>query len=225
VGIGNSVSAILGGLPMISEVARSSANVNNGAKTRWANFFHGFFILLFLCFTLQFSDVIPNAALAAMLIGVGYRLANPKEFAHMLHIGWEQLLIFCSTIVITLATDLLVGIGAGILVKLLIENLQGVPISSAFKAHFTLGNNTIRIHKSAVFSNWLGIQSALKNVDLSSEFCIDLSDCKVVDHTVMENIQNLQRDFANHGGSLIVEGVAGMLLSSKYDHPLSFRKR
>lgn len=225
VGIGNSVSAILGGLPMISEVARSSANVNNGAKTRWANFFHGFFILLFLCFTLQFSDLIPNAALAAMLIGVGYRLANPKEFAHMLHIGWEQLLIFCSTIVITLATDLLVGIGAGILVKLLIENLQGVPISSAFKAHFTLGNNTIRIHKSAVFSNWLGIQSALKNVDLSSEFCIDLSDCKVVDHTVMENIQNLQRDFANHGGSLIVEGVAGMLLSSKYDHPLSFRKR
>ena len=64
---------------MISEVARSSVNVANGGKTRWANFFHGIFILIFLIFAVSFSNYIPNAALAAMLIGVGYKLANPKE--------------------------------------------------------------------------------------------------------------------------------------------------
>jgi MFS superfamily sulfate permease-like transporter len=79
VGIGNIVAGILGGLPMISEVARSSVNVANGGKTRWANFFHGIFILIFLIFAVSFSNYIPNAALAAMLIGVGYKLANPKE--------------------------------------------------------------------------------------------------------------------------------------------------
>ena len=72
VGIGNIIAGILGGLPMISEVARSSANVSNGGKTRWANFFHGVFILLFLIFAVSFSDLIPKAALAAMLIGVGW---------------------------------------------------------------------------------------------------------------------------------------------------------
>jgi len=178
-----------------------------------------------LCFTLQFSDLIPNAALAAMLIGVGFRLANPKEFAHMLHIGWEQLVIFCATILATLATDLLVGIGFGILVKIIIENINGVPLGSIFKADYSIDGNTMRIKKAAVFSNWLGIQSAMKKIELTSNFTIDVSECKVVDHTVMENLHNLERDFKNSGGSLIVTGTDNMVMSSRHHHPLSARKR
>ena len=67
VGAGNTLAAIFGGLPMISEVARSSANVANGAKTRWANFFHGLFILIFVLFASRYIEMIPNAALAAMV--------------------------------------------------------------------------------------------------------------------------------------------------------------
>ncbi|MFM6948240.1 MAG: SulP family inorganic anion transporter, partial [Aquirufa sp.] len=70
-GIGNTIAAVLGGLPMISEVARSSANIANGAKTRWANFFHGFFILIFVLLASHLIELIPNTALAAMLITVG----------------------------------------------------------------------------------------------------------------------------------------------------------
>jgi MFS superfamily sulfate permease-like transporter len=80
VGFGNMLAGIFGGLPMISEVARSSANVANGAQSRWANFFHGLFILLFLIVDVSFSDMIPLSALAALLIGVGWKLAHPREF-------------------------------------------------------------------------------------------------------------------------------------------------
>jgi MFS superfamily sulfate permease-like transporter len=72
-GIGNTFVAFLGGLPMISEVARSSANIANGGKTRWANFFHGFFILLFVLLASHLIELIPNTALAAMLITVGIK--------------------------------------------------------------------------------------------------------------------------------------------------------
>lgn len=119
---------------MIAEVARSSANVNNGAKTRWSNFYHGLFMLVFLILDLQFSDLIPFSALAAMLIGVGIKLASPKEFGRMAKIGPEQLLVFCVTIVATLCTDLLIGIVVGVLVKLFSQWILGVPLHNVFQS-------------------------------------------------------------------------------------------
>lgn len=225
VGIGNVVASLVGGLPMISEVARSSANVSNGAKTRWANFFHGVFIFLFLLMDLQFSDLIPFAALAAMLIGVGFKLASPKEFGRMAKIGPEQLIVFCVTIIVTLMTDLLVGIGVGILVKLVTQYILGVPLKSTFKAFVKEGSNTITITGAAVFSNWLGIKKYLDKHDFNEHLTLDLSQCNVVDHTVMDNIIHLKHDFENGDGLLEVVGLDTLTSMSKSNHELSTRKR
>ncbi len=225
VGLGNTFAAFLGGLPMISEVARSSSNVNNGAKTRWANFFHGLFMLIFLFLDLEFSDLIPNAALAAMLIGVGIKLASPKEFGRMAKIGPEQLVIFTTTIIVTLATDLLVGIGVGILVKLITQFILGAPLSSMFKARVKDHGDRMEVLGAAVFSNWLGINKALSSKSLSQNLVLDLSRCNVVDHTVMENLHHLHRDFEIAGGHLNIIGLEELEHTSKSKHELSARKR
>lgn len=226
VGIGNMVSGILGGLPMISEVARSSNNVNNGAKTRWANFFHGFFILVFVLLASHLIELIPNTALAAMLITVGIKLAHPKEFIHIFKIGKEQLAIFLVTIFFTLVEDLLVGIAAGIVLKIIIHIINGAPISSLFKAPVTVSfdgsNYLVEVEKSAVFTNWIGIKNKLSAIPQGMNVTVDLSNTKLVDHSVMENINHFKHDYELEGGSLIIKGLDNHKTLSS--HELAARK-
>jgi MFS superfamily sulfate permease-like transporter len=221
VGVGNIVAGVLGGLPMISEVARSSANVSNGGKTRWANFFHGFFIFLFLLFAVSFSDLIPKAALAAMLIGVGWKLAHPKEFGHMAKIGADQIIVFITTIIVILATDLLVGIGAGIISKLILHISREVPVNRLFKAKLMVNGHTIVLEDAVVFSNFIPVKKKILTFPYSSKVTLDVKKCRFVDHTVIETIHHLKEDFANEGGELVVEGIEEFKAVGKSKHHLA----
>lgn len=118
---------------MISEIVRSRANIDNGAKTKFSNMFHGLFLLAAVAFIPSLLNLIPLASLAATLVFTGFRLAHPREFAHVYYLGREQLVVFVATIIGVLATDLLVGIFIGIGVKLLIHFINGVPITSLFR--------------------------------------------------------------------------------------------
>ncbi len=227
VGIGNTIAAILGGLPMISEVARSSSNVNNGAKTRWANFFHGFFILAFVLLASHLIELIPNTALAAMLITVGIKLAHPREFIHTFKIGKEQLAIFLVTIFFTLFEDLLVGIGAGMLLKIIIHMYHGASVTALFKApvvvSFTDDTYLVEIDKAAIFTNYLGIKSKLEAIPPGFKVIIDLKGTKLVDHSVMENLHHFEHDYTQSGGSVSIIGLDEHEPVS--DHKLAARKK
>lgn len=227
VGVGNIITAVLGGLPMISEVARSSSNVNNGAKTRWANFFHGFFILIFVLVASRYIEMIPNAALAAMLISVGIKLAHPKEFVHTFHIGKEQLAIFLVTIFFTLFEDLLVGIAAGMLLKIIIHLVNGAPFSSLFKVPVEISFNDndyyVKIKKSALFTNFIGIKNKLESIPSGFNVTIDLGETKLTDHSVMENLNHFKHDYEASGGHVHITGLDDHKALSK--HELASRKK
>jgi len=208
VGIGNSITGLLGGLPMISEVARSSANVNNGARTRWANFFHGIFLLLAVVFAVPFIEMIPNVALAAMLVFVGFRLAHPREFKHMYHIGIDQLIIFCATIFVTLATDLLIGVGTGIVLEIIINLIHGASLKNIFKANYSIIDNDDEIHvhitSELVFSNFLGLKKKLYSLPKGKHVFIHFAHSKVVDHSSLVNIGAFEKDYETEGGKVSV---------------------
>lgn len=228
VGIGNTIAAFVGGLPMISEIVRSKANIDNGAKTRFANMFHGLCLLAFVALLPSLINQIPLAALGAMLVFTGFRLASPKEFVHMYHVGREQLVIFVATIIGVLATDLLVGIGIGIFVKVLIHLKNRAPFASLLRLDAQVEregseNATITIKGSAVFSTWIGLKKRLESVRDCKQVSLDLSNARLVDHTVMQNLAEMKKEFQEHGSTLVIQGLESHQPLS--DYPTAARIR
>jgi MFS superfamily sulfate permease-like transporter len=226
IGIGNTISGILGGLPMISEVARSSANVENGAVTRWSNFFHGVFLLIALLVGVKLIEMIPNAALAAMLIFVGFKLTHPKEFIHMWRIGIDQFIIFVATVIITISTDLLIGVGSGIILEIIINLIHGTSFMNLFysKVSFVLGDNDIQVNISgdAVFSNLIGIKKKLYYLPPGKNVTLNLSELKVCDHSTLHLFSFFKNEYEGTGGKLQITGLENHKAIAK--SPTSTRK-
>lgn len=211
VGVGNTLSGIVGGLPMISEVARSSANISNGARTRWANFFHGLFLLLALVFAVSLIEMIPNVALSAMLIFVGFKLTHPREYIHVSKIGKEQLLVFIMTIAATLATDLLIGVGTGIILEFIINFISGLELKNIFNATLHISENEnqvkVKVSGSLVFSNVLSMKKKLTQIKPGKEVVIDASHARLIDHTSMVAIHDFIDNYESGNTKFI--GIEG----------------
>lgn len=208
VGFGNLFSGLLGGLPMISEVARSSSNVANGAKTRWANFFHGLILLLAVLSIIPLLELIPKAALAALLLGVAYRLAAPFHFKHAFKVGKEQLLVFVTTIVITIVEDLLFGVLAGIALEFIINMYFSKNVKNTFKVEADLfqeeeAKYIIAVKSPITFSNFASLRKMIESLPKKSNIKLDLSACNLIDHGSVEQLRHLEEEIHHEGGVLI----------------------
>jgi MFS superfamily sulfate permease-like transporter len=228
VGIGNTLSGIIGGLPMISEVARSSANIDYGAKTRWSNFFHGLFLLLAVLFAVPLIEMIPNAALAAMLIFVGFRLAHPRKFKHMYHIGIDQLIIFVATIITTLATDLLIGVGTGMAMEIIVNFIYGMSFKNIFKADYLINQineNKIQVDLKSelVFTNFFAFKEKLNVLPKQKQIIIYLADVKVIDHSSFISLEEFKKNYEREGGIVNIGGHDSHYSISS--HPKATRKK
>ncbi len=229
VGVGNTLAAFVGGLPMISEIVRSRANIDNGAKTRFANMYHGIFLLLFVALVPALVNQIPLAALGAMLVFTGFRLASPHEFAEMYRLSRQQFIIFVATIIAVLATDLLSGIAIGILVKALLHLWNGLPLAALFRLRAEVATSgdraTVAVKDGAVFSTWIALKKRLAAVKGHSSVTVDLSDTVLVDHTVMERLRETAKEFAESGSSLEISGLESHRAMSQAATAARVRKR
>lgn len=228
IGVGNTIAALIGGLPMISEIVRSKANIDNGAQTRMANLFHGMFLLLFVALVPSLLHQIPLSALAAMLVYTGCRLASPKEFKHIYHVGSEQLIIFTSTLIGVLATDLLIGVGIGIAVKFGIHLKNGASFRSFLKPEydFEKNENSVKItpRQDTLFCNWLSLKSQINKhgITVNQSVEIDFSNTKLIDHTVMSKLNEMKGEFGRKNLTLSSCGLDQHVPLSS--HKLAARK-
>jgi len=206
-GIANTMSAFIGGLPMISEIVRSKANIDNGAKTRFANFYHGMFLLICVALVPSVINQIPLAALAALLVITGYRLASPHEFMSIYREGKDQFIVFVSTILGVLATDLLKGLAIGIGVRIVIHFIRG---GSIFRLNAKIiperdQSVTIFLRGSIIFSSWIPLRRDLERfLKKGKRVTLDITETKLVDRRVMSKIDEWTKKFKENGLELSV---------------------
>lgn len=230
-GIATVLSGLIGGLNVVTVIARSSVNVNNGATNRSSNFFHAAFLLFFILLFSEQLRRIPLPALAAILVYTGLRLATPESIRKISKIGKEQLLIFFITLLCTLATNLITGIAIGVLSTLLIHMVinrsTSLFIKNFRKPNVLMfkeekGNYYVSVKNFCSFLNFHRLKYNLDAIPENADVIVDFTMCDFVDHTVLDNLDNYQQSFLRKGGDFEIIGLDGH--DTKSVHPFAIRK-
>jgi len=191
-GIVNILCGTFGAYPIITEIVRSSANIENGAKTRWSNFFHGVFLLVFIAFFGQLINHIPLASLAGVLMVVGFGLAHPKHFSHMYHKGKDQFLVFSVTLIVTLMEDLLLGIFVGFMTELIINLIRGIKFKHLLNPELEIKVSEsvyeVRLKSDVIFLGYLKVKEIFDKNEMGRKLEINQED-HFADATIKELIQ------------------------------------
>ncbi len=225
VGLSTMLSGLIGGLPIITVIVRSTVNIQNHAKTKWANFYHGLLLLLFIFVLSPVIQKIPLAALAALLVFIGFRLASPKIFRLVYEQGFEQLVFFVSTLFITLLTNLLVGVFGGLIVVLVAHIFiakVSVPqfFRLIFKSKFTLekqGENTYELTLDGIanFLTTIRLTNLMAKIPNGAKVNVNTGRARLIDLSIMEHLYDFQRLHVATEGKVTFSGLGSYFSTSK----------
>lgn len=194
-GVGNVASGMLGGLPMTSVIIRSSANVNAGAETRIAAFIHGLLLLIFVVFAQKLLNLIPLSCLAAILVGIGFKLASPQVFRQMWREGAVQFVPFATTIGAIIMTDLLKGVlvGMGVSICFILRSNLSQPVRRIMEKH--VGDDVLRVElaNQVSFLNRATIMNTLNEIPRGSHVVIDAQKTIYIDTDVLDLLSDFEQ--------------------------------
>jgi MFS superfamily sulfate permease-like transporter len=226
-GIGNSVSGLLGGLPVTQVIVRSSANIQSGGRSKLSAILHGLLLLLAVLLLPGLLRTIPLASLAAILILVGWKLAKPELFVKMFKAGTYQFLPFVVTVVGVVFTDLLTGvmIGLGVGVFQILYNNYRVPFH--FDASKYVPGQPIRIKLSedVSFLNKASIQRTLNSLPAGAHVIVDASETMALDPDVAEILQDQLTRAPHQGIKLELVGMGDGKSTAQGDLGMVLRRK
>jgi MFS superfamily sulfate permease-like transporter len=226
IGLSTVAAGFLGGLPIIAVIIRSTVNIQNGAKTKWSNMYQGIILLLFIVLLAPVMTKVPLCAFAILLVYTGFKLASPSVFKEVYKLGIEQLIFFVFTMVLTLYTNLLIGLFGGLLIALGTHILLArVPVTSFFQMLFNSGTKLLkkssdsyelRIKGIANFLSILNLKKIMQDIPDGSDVKINVSSTRILDLTVQEYLYDFKKEHALTGGKVRITGMEHHIASAKH---------
>ena len=197
-GVGNLLSGMIGGLPMTSVVVRTTANIKAGARTKLSTIIHGFFLLISVLLIPRLLNKIPLATLAAILLLIGYKLANPKHLKHFWAQGKFQFIPFIVTLLAVVFTDLLTGVAIGMFISILFVLQGNLKRAYYFRKESYHSGDIIHIDlaQEVSFLNKAAIKLTLGHLPENSTVVINAAQSEYIAHDVLDLI----KEFKEAGG-------------------------
>jgi MFS superfamily sulfate permease-like transporter len=230
IGLSTMVSGMIGGLPIIAVIIRSTVNIHNGAKTKWSNMYQGLLLLLFIVVLSPIMGQVPLCAFAILLVYTGFKLAAPAVFKQVYNQGTIQLVFFVATMILTLYTNLLVGLLGGLLLAMVTHILLAkVSIPQFFKMIYKSGSNLISNQDGSYdlkikgIANFLGILSVDKlvtQIPAGADVNIDLSETRLVGMTYMDYLVDFLKTQKDTGGRVVIKGLDSHVSLSTHNRAL-----
>lgn len=230
IGLSTVVAGLVGGLPIIAVIIRSTVNIHNGAKTKWSNMYQGLFLLLFIVVLSPIMKQVPLCAFAILLVYTGFKLASPAVFKQAYSQGTEQLVFFVVTMVLTLYTNLLIGLLGGLLLALITHMLLAkLSISQFFRMVYNPrtkvvkrpdGTFDVKIRGIANFLGIIKIDKLVTQIPSGADVNIDLSETRLVGMTYMDYLVEYLKAQRATGGKVFITGLDSHVSSSTYNRAL-----
>jgi MFS superfamily sulfate permease-like transporter len=187
-GVGNTLSGLLGGLPLTAVIVRSSANVGAGARTKASAISHGIILLLSILFIPGILRMIPLSCLAGVLIVIGFKLTSPALYRDMFSRGKEQFLPFIVTVLAIVFSNLLQGVFIGLLVAIFFI------LRSNFREAIVFVNDgnqyLLKLTKDVSFLNKSTLKTRFMSIPNNASLLIDGTAASFVDHDIKEAIRD-----------------------------------
>lgn len=230
IGISTVAAGLIGGLPIIAVIIRSTVNIHNGAKTKWSNMYQGLLLLVFIVILSPIMRQVPLCAFAILLVYTGFKLASPAVFKQAYKQGTEQLIFFVGTMILTLYTNLLIGLLGGLILALVTHMLLArVSIAQFFKMVYHPRTKLLKRQDGSFdlkirgIANFLGILKANKlvaQIPAGADVNIDLSETRLVGITYMDFLVEFLKTQRASGGKAFITGLDAHVSSSTYNRAL-----
>lgn len=230
IGLSTMAAGLIGGLPIIAVIIRSTVNIHNGAKTKWSNLYQALLLLLFIVVLSPIMTQVPLCAFAILLVYTGFKLASPAVFKQAYDQGTEQLVFFIGTMILTLYTNLLIGLLGGLLLALITHMLLArMTIPQFFRMVYSSrtklikrpdGGFDLKIRGIANFLGILKVDKLVAQIPSGADVNIDLSETRLVGMTYMDYLVEFLKMQRDTGGKVFITGLDSHVSSSSYNRAL-----
>nr|WSX50628.1 SulP family inorganic anion transporter [Streptomyces sp. NBC_00974] len=204
-GAANIVSGALGGLPVAGGAVRSMANVKSGAVSRRSTMLHGLWVLLAAALLVPALDLIPLAALAALVMAVGIQMVSATHLRTVTRHG--EIPVYATTISAVVLGGVLEGVAIGIAVAVALA-LHRLARTRITIERLDSGVHRVWARGQLTFLAVPRLSRVLNQIPHTGHAVIEL-DGSFIDHAAYETLQDWQDSHIAHGGSLEITGRSG----------------